>query len=69
MLDFEGKPLSDDKVERQKERFFRDPLLIWDREYPFAEDLIVDDSATRDATLPVPAKMSSPMGILRLGGP
>ena len=62
-------PLSDSEPERQRERILRGPLVIRDREYPFAEDLIVDDSAAPDATLPVLAKVSSLIEVLRLGGP
>ena len=43
-------------------------LVFRDREYPFAEDLIVDDSGAPDATLPVLAKVSSLIEVLRLGG-
>ena len=46
----------------------RGPLVISDREYPFAEDLIVDDSGAPDAKLPVLAKVSSLVEVLRMGG-
>ena len=42
--------------------------MISDREYPFAEDLIVDDSGAPDAKLPVLAKVSSLVEVLRMGG-
>ena len=69
VLDFEGNPLSESEVERRKEHILRGPLVVRDREYPFAEDLIVDESGAPDATLPVVAKVSSLNEILRLGGP
>ena len=69
VLNFEGNPLSESELERQKEHVFRGPLVVRDREYPFAEDLIVDVSGAPDATLPVVAKVSSLIKILRLGGP
>ena len=69
VLDFEGKPLSESELERRKEHILRDPLVVRDREYPFAEDLIVDESGAPDATLPVVAKVSSLNEILRLGCP
>ena len=47
----------------------RGPLVIRDREYPFAEGLIVDNSGAPDATLPVLAKVSSLIEVLRLSGP
>ena len=69
VLDFEGNLLSESELERQRERIFRGPLVLRDREYPFAEDLIVDEFGAPDATLPVLAKVSSLIEVLRLGGP
>ena len=69
VLDFEGNPLSDSELERRKEHILRAPLVVRDREYPFAEDLTVDESWAPDATLPVVAKVSSLSEVLRLGGP
>ena len=59
VLDFEGNPLSERELERQKEHIFRGPLVVHDCEYPFAEDLIVNETGAPDATLPVNAKVSS----------
>ena len=69
VLDFEGNPLSESELERRREHIFRGPLVVWDREYPFAEDLIIDESGAPVATLPVVAKVSSLIETLRLGGP
>ena len=69
VLDFEGNPLSESELERRKEHILRGPLVVRDCEYPFAEDLIMDESGALDATLPVVAKVSSLIEILRLGGP
>ena len=69
VLDFEENTLSESELERRKEHILRGPLVVRDREYPFAEDLIVDESEAPDATLPVVAKVSSLIEILRLGGP
>ena len=49
-------------------RFLWGLLVNRDREYPFAKDLIVDDSGTSDAALAVLAKLSSLIEGLRLGG-
>ena len=68
VLDFEGNPLSESEMERRREFNLRGPLVNRDREYPFAEDLTVDDSGAPDATLPVLAKVSSLVEVLRLGG-
>ena len=69
VLDFEGNPLSESELDRRREFILRGPLVIRDQEYPFAEDLIVDDSGTPDETLSVLAKVSSLVEELRLGGP
>ena len=69
VLDFEGNPLSESELERRREHILRGPLVVRDREYPFAEDLIIDESGAPDATLPVVAKASSLIETLRLGGP
>ena len=66
--DFEGNPFSENELEQRKEHIFRCPLVVRDRKYPFAEDLIVDESGAPDAKLPVVAKVSSLIEILRLGG-
>ena len=69
VLHFEGNPLSETELGRQRERPLRGPSVIRDREYPFAEDLIVDEFGAPDATLPVFAEVSSLIEVLRLGGP
>ena len=68
VLDFEGNVMRDEQVPRQRDRILRAPQVVRDREYPFAEDLIVDSSGTVDASLPVLAKVSSLVEALRLGG-
>ena len=69
VLDFEGNPLTESELERRRESILQGPLVIRDREYPSAEDLIVNDSGVPDATLPVLAKVSSLVEVWRLGGP
>ena len=69
ILAFEGNPLSESELERQEEGILRRFLVIRDREYPFTEDLIVDDSGAPDATLPVHAKVLSMIEVLQWGGP
>ena len=68
VLDFEGNPLSESELERRREFILRGPLVIRDREYSFAEDLIVEDSGAPDDTLPVLAKVSSMIEVWQLGG-
>ena len=64
VLDFEGNSLSEKELERRKGHILRGPLVVSDRHYPFAEDLIVDESGSLDATLPVVAKVSSLIEVL-----
>ena len=69
VLDIEGNPLSESELERRREQILRGPVVVRDREYPFAEDLFIDESGAADTTLPVVAKVSSLIETLRLGGP
>ena len=69
VLVFEGNPLSESELERQREHILRGPLVIRDREYPLANNLVVDDSGAPDGTLPVHAKVLSMIEVLRMGGP
>ena len=56
VLDFQGNPLSEDELERQREKIRRGPLVVRDREHPFAEDLIIHEAGVVDPQLPVPTK-------------
>ena len=68
VLGFDGKPLTEDELERQRDKILRAPLVVRDREYPFREDLIPDASGNTDSQLPVLAKVSSLVDVLQLGG-
>ena len=68
MLDFNKNPLTVDEVERQWARIMRTPLVQRDREYPSREELIADDAGVVDPQLPILAKVSSLLEVLRLGG-
>ena len=57
VLDFEGNPLSEDELERQRAKIHKGPLVVRDREHPFAEDLITDEAGVIDPQLPVLAKL------------
>ena len=48
VLDFQGNPLSEDDLERQREKIRKSPLVVRDREHPFAEDLIIDEAGVVD---------------------
>ena len=65
---FDGKPLTEDELERQREKILRAPIVVRDREYPFRKDLIPEASGNTDPQLPVLAKVSSLVDVLKLGG-
>ena len=68
VLDYEGNIMSPAEVERQREKIMRAPLVVRDREYPFSEDVIVDETGAVDPNLGVMAKVSSLIEVLHLGG-
>ena len=68
VLDFNGNPLSEDELERQREKIRTGPLVVRDREHPFAEDLITDEAGVVDPQLAVLTKVSCLMDALKLGG-
>ena len=68
VLDFDGNPLPDDELERQRERIMIAPLVVRDREYPFREDLIPDASGNVYPQLPMLAKVLCLIDALQLGG-
>ena len=68
VLDFQGNPLSEDELERQREKIRKCPLVISDREHPFAEELITDEACVVDAQLLVLAKVSCLVEAVKMGG-
>ena len=68
VLGFDGKPLTEEELERQRDKILWAPLVVRDRKYPFREDLIPDASGKTDPQLPVLAKVSSLVDVLQLGG-
>ena len=68
VLDYEGKVISPAQVERQREKIMRAHLVVRDREYPFSEDVIVDETGAVDPNLEVMAMVSSLIEVLRLSG-
>ena len=68
VLDYKGNAMSPAEVERQQERIMGAPLVVRDREYPFSEDVIVDETGAVDPNFGVMARVSSLIEVLRLGG-
>ena len=68
VLDFQGNPMSEDELERQREKIRNCPLVVRDREHPFAEDLIIDETGVVDPQLSVLTKVSCLVDALKMGG-
>ena len=68
VLVFQGNPLTEDELENQREKIQKGPLVVRDREHPFAEDLISDEAGVIDPQLPVLTKVSCLVGRLKMGG-
>ena len=68
VLDFHENPLSEDELERQREKIRRGPLVVRDREHPFAEDSITDAAGVADPQLPVLTKVSCSVDALKMTG-
>ena len=68
VLDFPGNPLTEDELERQRENIQKEPLVVRDREHPFAEDLISDEAGVIDPELPVLTKVSCLVDASKMGG-
>ena len=68
VLDFDGSPLPEIELQRQREKIMLAPFVVRDGEYPFREDLIPDASGNMDPQLPMLAKVSCLVDALQLGG-
>ena len=68
VLDFQRNPLTEEEPERQREKIQKVPLVVRDREHPFAEDLISDEAGVIDPQLPVLTKVSCLVDGLKMGG-
>ena len=68
VLDFDGNPLPEDELGRQREEIMLARVVVRDREYPFREDLIPDASGNKDPQLPMLAKVLCLIDAFQLGG-
>ena len=68
VLDYEGNAKSPAEMKLQREKIMRTPLVVRDREYPFSEDVIVDDSGEVNLNLGLMVEVSSLIEVLRLRG-
>ena len=67
VLVFQGIPLAEDELERQRETIQKGPLVLRDGEHPFAEDLVADEAGVVDPQLPVLTKVSCLVDGLKMG--
>ena len=67
MLDFSQNLIPVEEVDSQLNRNMRTAIMGCDREYPPCRDVITDESDIVDPQLPVLAKVSSLLEVLRLG--
>ena len=67
VLDYDVNNMSPAEVKRHREKIMRAPLVVRDREHPFSEDVIVDETGAVDPIFGVMAKVSSLIQVLRVG--
>ena len=58
VLHYEWNAMSPAEVERQREEMMRAPMVVRDREYPFSQDVIVNETGAADPNFGVMAKVS-----------
>ena len=68
VLDFHGNTLSEDELERRREKIRKGRFVVRGREHPFEEDLVTDEAGVVDPQLPVLTKVSCLVDVLRMGG-
>ena len=68
VLDFQGNPLAEDELQRERGKIQKGPLVVRDCKHPFAEDLICDEAGVIDPQLPVLTKVSCLVDGLKMGG-
>ena len=68
VLDYEGNATSPAEMERQPNKKMRSPSVVRNRDYPFSEDVIVDETGAVDPNLGIMANVSSLIEVRRLGG-
>ena len=68
VLDFQGNPISENELERQREKIREGTLVVRNREHLFAEDLITDEASVTAPQLPVLTKVYCLVDALKMGG-
>ena len=68
VLNFQVNPLTENELELQREKIQKSPIVVRDREHPFAENLTSDEAGVVDPQLPVLTKVSCLVDALKMGG-
>ena len=68
VLDFFGNPLSESDLALVRDEILKAPLHQLGQEFPFPEDLILDSEGRVNTKMPLLAKVSSLIDVLKLGG-
>ena len=68
VLGYEGNTRSPAVVERQRQKIMGVPSVVRGREYPFSEDVLVEETGAVDQNLGLMAQLSNLIETLRLGG-
>ena len=68
VLDFFGNPLSESDLALVQDEILKAPLHQLGQEFPFPEDLIPDSEGRVNTKMPLLAKVSSLIDVLKLGG-
>ena len=65
---FQGNPLTEDELERRREKIRKGPFVVRDREHPFVEVLITDEAGVVEPQFPLLTKVSCLVDALKMGG-
>ena len=68
VLDYQGNPFTEDRLERDSEKIKRIHLVAQDREHPFSEDLNMEQAGVTDPNLPRLTKNALLVEVLQVGG-
>ena len=49
--DFQGKHFTEDELKQRRDKIRKSLSVVWDRDYPFTGDLIVDEAGVSDPNL------------------
>ena len=68
VLDFHGNPFNEDVLEGPRIKIKKGSLVVRDHEHPSADYFVADGVSVDDPNLPMPAKVSCLVDVLKKGG-